>query len=114
MAKDINWRGTSREDLASMPAGVRRQFDTKLRFLANGVLVSGINSFHGIGAGGKEFKSGGYRLVLTTEFTDAIHPLHAFKKDSSRGRKTRGRHVEIIKSRYEELCREYASRSRKQ
>ena len=68
MAKDINWRGTSREDLASMPAGVRRQFDTKLRFLANGVLVSGINSFHGIGAGGKEFKSGGYRLVLTTEF----------------------------------------------
>ena len=114
MPREIHWRGTSREDLARMPDGVRRQFDTKLRYLANGVLVSGISPFRGIGPGGKELKSGGYRLVLTTEFTDAIHPLHAFKKDSSRGRKTRGRHVDTIKARYEELCQEYAARSRKQ
>lgn len=114
MPRDIDWRGTSRDDLARMPDGVRRQFDTKLRYLANGGEVSGISPFRGIGPGGKELKSGGYRLVLTTEFPGVIHPLHAFKKDSGRGRKTRGRHVDVIQSRYKELCQEYSARSRKQ
>lgn len=114
MSREIDWRGNSRDDVAGMPDGVRRQFDTKLRYLANDVPVSGISPFRGIGPGGKELKSGGYRLVLTTEFPGAIHPLHAFKKDSIRGRKTRGRHVDVIKSRYAELCQEYAARSRKQ
>jgi phage-related protein len=97
-----------------MPVGVRKQFDTKLRYLANDAPVSGIASWKGIGSDGKELKSGGYRLVLTTEFPDAVHVLHAFKKDSSRGRKTRGRHVELIEQRYKYLCAEYANRASKQ
>jgi len=114
MPREIDWRGTSRDDLAGMPEGVRKQFGTKIRYLANDQLVSGISPFHGIGPSGKELKSGGYRLVLTTEFAGVIHPLHAFKKDSGRGKKTRGRHVEVIQERYKELCQEYSARSRKQ
>jgi phage-related protein len=97
-----------------MPAGVQRQFDTKLRYLANDAPVSGIAPWKGIGPDGKELKSGGYRLVLTTEFPEAVHVLHAFKKDSSRGRKTRGRHIELIEQRYRNLCADYASRAPKQ
>lgn len=114
MPREIVWRGTSREDLAQMPAGVQKQFHTKLRYLATDVPVSGIKSWSGIGPAGKELSSGGFRLVLTTEFDGAIHPLHAFKKDSGRGRKTRGRHIAIVEQRYKELCAEYAQRSRRQ
>lgn len=114
MPRDIDWRGTSRDDVAGMPGGVQRQFNTKLHYLANDVTVSGISAFHGIGPGGKELKSGGYRLVLTTEFAGAIHALHAFKKDSGRGKKTRSRHIDVIQARYAELCQEYAARSRMQ
>jgi len=97
-----------------MPAGVQKQFHTKLRYLANDAPVSGIKSWSGIGPSGKELSSGGYRLVLTTEFPDAIHPLHAFKKDSARGKKTRGRHSDAVEDRYKELCEEYSHRFRKQ
>lgn len=97
-----------------MPTGVQKQFHTKLRYLAKDAPVSGLKSWSGIGPAGKELASGGYRLVFTTEFLEAIYALHAFKKDSSRGRKTRGRHSDIVERRYKELCQEYSLRSRKQ
>jgi phage-related protein len=114
MPKEVQWRGSSREDVARMPAGVQKQFHAKLRYMANGTTVSGIKSWSGIGPHGKELSSGGYRLVLTTEFSDAVHALHAFKKDSKRGRATRGRHVSVVEERYKTLAAEYAARSRKQ
>jgi phage-related protein len=97
-----------------MPEGVQKQFHTKLRYLSNDAPVSGIKSWSGIGPSGKELSSGGYRLVLTTEFSDAIHPLHAFKKDSGRGKRTRDRHSKTVEDRYKELCEEYSRRSLKQ
>jgi phage-related protein len=97
-----------------MPTGVQKQFHTKLRYLANCVLASGIKSWSGIGPDGKELSSGGFRLVLTTEFDNAIDVLHAFKKDSGRGRKTRGRHSELVVQRYAELCVQYGARSSRQ
>ena len=112
--REIQWCVTSLDDVAQMPTGVQKQFHTKLRYLAGGVPVSGVASWSGIGPGGRELKSGGYRLVLTLEFPEAIHPLHAFKKDSGRGRKTRGRHVAVVEQRYKDLCAGYAQRSRSQ
>ncbi len=97
-----------------MPHGVRRQFATKLRYLCSGEPVSGIKSWNGIGNGGRELASGGFRLVLTIEFEGAVCALHAFKKDSARGRKTRRRHSEIAEQRYRDLCAEYAARAHKQ
>lgn len=113
-SREIHWHGTSQEDVAQMPAGVQRQFVTKLRYIANDAPVSGTASWTGIGPTGKELKSGGYRLVLTTEFSDGVHVLHAFKKDSGRGRKTRGKHVQVVGDRYRDLCAECAARSRRQ
>jgi len=91
-----------------MPAGVQRQFDTKLRYLANDAPVSGVASWQGIGPAGKELKSGGYRLVVTTEFPGAVDVLHGFKKDSGRGRRTRGQHVDTVTRRYRQLSMERA------
>lgn len=94
-----------------MPDGVRRQFATKLRYLCAGETVSGIKPWSGCGPGGRELASSGFRLVLTVEWADAIHVLHAFKKDGSRGRKTRGRHSELARQRYRDICLEYARRT---
>jgi phage-related protein len=112
--RQIHWCGTAQEDLAVMPAGVRRQFATKLAYLAKEALVSGVATWKGIGPDGKELKSGGYRLIVTTEFPECVHVLHAFKKDSGRGRRTRGRHVDLVEERYRRLCADYAARAPRQ
>jgi phage-related protein len=114
MVRELRWRGTAQKDFNDLPDGVRRQFSAKLQYLREGVTVSGIKSWSGCGSGGRELSSGGYRLVLTVEFDDAIYALHAFKKDAGRGRKTRHRHSELATDRYKELCAEYSARVRRQ
>ena len=114
MSKELRWWGTSRQDVSHMPDGVRRQFDTKLRYLCENEPVSGLKPWRGAGPGGRELASGGYRLVISLEFDDAIYALHAFKKDGPRGRKTRHRHSELAKQRYKEVCVDYSARVRKQ
>jgi phage-related protein len=114
MSKELRWCGTTLADYQELPDGVRRQFSTKLQYLRAGVTASGVKGWSGIGPGGRELKSGGYRLVITIEFDDAIYALHAFKKDSGRGRHTRKRHSDLVERRYRELCSEYAKRSKVQ
>jgi phage-related protein len=96
-----------------MPSGVRRQFNTKLRYLSNGALVSGAKSWSGAGPAAREYASGGYRMVVTTEFDDAVHVLHAFKKDGLRGRKTRKHDSDLAERRYKDLCQERGARAPK-
>jgi phage-related protein len=108
--REINWHGSTLEDLSGMPKGVQRQFHTKLRFLAQDAPVSGIASWSGIGPAGKELRSGGYRMVLTTEFAGSVDVLHAFSKDSARGRRTRGKHVETVGHRYGQLTAAHGAR----
>lgn len=114
MAKELRWCGTAHDDYNGLPDGVRRAFGTKLRYLCAGEPLSGIKSWAGCGSGGRELASGGYRLVITIEFDDAVYGLHAFKKDGGRGRKTRHRHSVLAADRYRDLCAEYAARARKQ
>jgi phage-related protein len=113
MAKELRWRGSTQADLSSMPTGVRRSFDTKLRYLAASLLPSGIKSWKGCGTGAMEFSSGGYRMVVTNEFEDAVDVLHVFKKDGLRGRKTRAQDTATALRRYKYICEECAVRARK-
>lgn len=114
MTRELRWCGSVQADLSGMPDGVRRQFDRKLQYLRNGQLVSGTKPWNGCGPGGKEFSSGGYRLVVTDEFPDTIYALHAFKKDGSRGRKTRKHDSDTARRRYLEICVERGARATKQ
>ncbi|NJO12234.1 MAG: type II toxin-antitoxin system RelE/ParE family toxin [Gammaproteobacteria bacterium] len=100
-------------DLSGMPDGVRAQFSRKLQYLRAGQTVSGIAQWKGIGNGGRELRSGGYRLVFTIEFDGAIYVLHAFKKDSGKGRRTRRRHDQLVRERYKVACADYAARTPK-
>jgi phage-related protein len=114
MTKEIRWCGSAYKDFCAMPDGARRQFNTKFRYLAENVIVSGLAAWSGIGPGGFELKSGGFRLVATREFEDAIYGIHAFKKDASRGKKTRPHHINVVSERYKALCQAYSAKSRKQ
>jgi phage-related protein len=114
MSREIKWFDGSLDDFKTLPEGVRKQFNTKLQYLRAGQAISGLKSWSGIGAGGRELASSGFRLVLTIEFPDAVWVLHTFKKDASRGKKTRPRHTELVSRRYRGLNAEYAARSRKQ
>lgn len=113
MPKELRWRGSTLSDLNNMPEGVRRSFTTKLRYLVNAQLPSGMKSWRGCGPGAMEFSSGGYRMVATTEFASAVDVLHVFKKDGPRGRKTRAQDSATAQRRYQEAAAEQANQQTK-
>lgn len=56
-----------------------------------------------IGEGVIQCKTDGYRTIVTVAIDDEVWCVHAFKKDSARGKKTRQREMDVAKQRVNEL-----------
>ncbi|MFU0871878.1 type II toxin-antitoxin system RelE/ParE family toxin [Kluyvera sichuanensis] len=101
--KQIEWMGTSLDDLIAFPVDVRREAGFELDKVQNGKEPSDWKSINDWGSGVIEIRlhgeDGEYRVVYVAKFDDAVCVLHGFQKKTQ---KTSPRDVFIITSRYKE------------
>lgn len=105
--KDIDWRGSSRDDLLTFPAEARATAGRELRKVQFGEEPADFKPVHDWGAGVTEIRldqeKNAYRVVYIARFEEFIYVLHSFVKKTQR---TRREDVKIIKDRYREVVNE--------
>jgi phage-related protein len=99
--KPLEFIGSSRDDLAAMPAGIRHDIGLELMRVQFGGELSDFKPMTSVGAGVYEIRvrdaSGAYRAMYVAKFESAVYVLHAFQKKSQKTAKT---DIELGKARY--------------
>lgn len=113
--KPVRWIGSSRRDLRSFPAAVRREIGQALYGAQCGEEYPAVKPLKGFGGRSvleivASDEAGTYRAVYTVRFQDAIYVLHAFQKKSQRGIATPKREIELIRQRLAAAERDYKER----
>ena len=102
--KQIDWVGSSLEDLKKFPEAVKQTFGFELHQIQHGVTPSGAKSLKGKDLGGvyelRDNHDGNtYRTVYIAKLKDKIYVLHCFQKKSKSGIATPKQDMDLIKSR---------------
>lgn len=101
--KELVWIGSSREDLLSFPAAIRKDFGYALHFAQCGEKHPHAKPLTGIEGGVFEvvenFQRDTYRAVYTVKIGKRVYVLHCFQKKSHRGIKTPKPDIDKIKQR---------------
>lgn len=109
--KDINWRGTSLDDLKAFPEDARQDAGFELHKVQNGQTPTDYKPIKQWGAGVIEIRltgeDGEYRVVYVAKFEEAVYVLHAFNKKTQQ---TSPKDVNIIKERYKAVVNERRSK----
>lgn len=104
-AKNIEWIGSSLDDLIAFPVDVRREAGFELDKVQNGRTPSDWKAISDWGSGVIEIRLHGsdseYRVVYVAKFDDAICVLHSFQKKTQ---KTSSKDILIITTRYKEAA----------
>jgi phage-related protein len=99
--KPLEFLGSSRDDLAGMPAGVRHDIGVDLMRVQFGGQPTDFKPMSTVGAGVYEIRvrdaSGAYRAMYVAKFEAAVYVLHAFQKKTQRTAKA---DIELTKVRY--------------
>ncbi len=99
--KDIQWVGSSYEDLLGFPVDSRRQAGFQLGKVQAGLDPDDWKPFDDVGKGVREIRirdrSGAYRIMYVAKFDDVIYVLHCFQKKTQA---TSKQDKEITKMRY--------------
>lgn len=99
--KPLEFLGSSRDDLAAMPAGIRHDIGLELMRVQFGGEPTDFKPMPTVGAGVYEIRvrdsSGAYRAMYVAKFEAAVYVLHAFQKKTQRTAKT---DIELGKARY--------------
>lgn len=99
--KPLEFLGSSRDDLAAMPAGVRHDIGMELMRLQFGGQPADFKPMSVVGAGTYEIRvrdtSGAYRAMYVVKFKAAIYVLHAFQKKTQQTAKA---DIELATVRY--------------
>jgi phage-related protein len=99
--KPLEFLGSSRDDLAEMPAGVRHDIGLELMRVQFGGQPTDFKPMATVGAGAYEIRvrdaSGAYRTIYVAKFEAAIYVLHAFQKKTQQTTKA---DIELAKARY--------------
>ena len=99
--KPLEFLGSSRDDLAGMPAGVRHDIGLELMRVQFGGQPTDFKPMVAVGAGAYEIRvrdaSGAYRALYVATFGAAIYVLHAFQKKTQQTAKA---DIELAKVRY--------------
>ena len=102
--KPIQWIGSSRKDLMSLPVDVRRFFGFALSLAQAGDKHDSAKALKGFASAGvlevvENDIGGTYRAVYTVKFAEAVFVLHCFQKKSKRGIATPKEDMGIIQAR---------------
>ena len=99
--KPLVFLGSSRDDLACMPANVRQQIGMELMRVQFGAEPKDFKAIALVGAGALEIRvrdvSGAYRALYVAKFKSAIFVLHAFQKKTQQTAKA---DIDLAKIRY--------------
>lgn len=99
--KPLEFLGSSRDDLAGMPAGVRHDMGVELMRVQFGGQATDFKPMSTVGAGVYEIRvrdaSGAYRAMYVAKFEAAVYVLHAFQKKAQQTAKA---DIELAKVRY--------------
>jgi len=102
--RPVIWVGTSKPDVKSFPAAVRKGIGYALWFAQSGGKHPHTKPLRGFGGAGvleivEDFASDTYRAVYTVRFAEFVYVLHCFQKKSKRGTQTPKPDVARIRSR---------------
>jgi phage-related protein len=99
--KPLEFLGSSRDDLAAMPASVRHDIGVQLMRVQFGSYPTDFKPIPAVGVGVYEIRvrdaSGAYRAMYVAKFEVAVYVLHAFQKKTQQTAKT---DIELGKARY--------------
>lgn len=101
--KQLNFMGTSLNDLRNFPDEARRAAGFELYAVQKGVEPSDWKSMHVIGPGVKEIRIhvlGEWRVIYVAKLRDAIYVLHSFQKKT---RKTSRHDIDLARQRYRQI-----------
>lgn len=114
--KPLFWVGSSKRDLAALPAQVVDVFGYALYLAQTGRKHDNAKPLAGFGSAGvleivDDWDGNAYRAVYTVRFASRVFVLHVFTKKSKRGSATPTADMELIRARLkaaERLARELA------
>lgn len=103
--KNLDFIGSSRDDLRRFPKEVRIVIGTALNSAQLGGKHPAAKPLRGFGGAGvleivDDFDGETYRAVYTVNFVDIVYVLHAFQKKSRKGVETPKGDIELIRRRY--------------
>ncbi len=111
--KSLLWIGSSRRDVQSFPAEVRKTVGFALWQAQLGRKHQDVKPLKGFGGAGvlevvEDHDGDTYRAVYTVKLAGVVYVLHAFQKKSKSGRKTPPQEIELIRKRLNRAEKEYA------
>ena len=105
--KPLEFLGSSRDDLAAMPANVRHDIGVELMRVQFGGEPKSFKPMSSVGAGAYAIRvrdeSGAYRVIYVAKFAEAVYVIHAFQK---KARKTPKAEIELARKRYRAMLNE--------
>ena len=105
--KPVVWVSSTRKDIQTLPAEVRRTFGNALDEAQKGGKHPDAKPLTGFGGANvlevvDNFATDTFRALYTVRFEEAIYVLHVFQKKSMQGRKTPQRDLEVIRTRLQQ------------
>jgi len=105
--KPVVWVSSTRKDIQTLPAEVRRTFGNALDEAQKGGKHPDAKPLAGFGGANvlevvDNFATDTFRALYTVRFEEAIYVLHVFQKKSMQGRKTPQRDLEVIRTRLQQ------------
>ena len=102
--KQLDFIGSSREDLKEFPEEVRQDIGYALFEVQKGLKPTAAKPLKGFGGAGvleiiENFAGETYRAVYTVKFQKVMYVLHCFQKKSKHGIKTPQQDINLIKQR---------------
>ena len=102
--KQIEFVGSSLDDLASFPADVRRAAGFELWQVQSGLMPSDFKPMPSVGVGAFEIRlhiAGEWRVIYVAKFKNTVYVLHAFRKKTQA---TRHDDIELAGRRYRQIA----------
>lgn len=99
--KDLEFLGSSLDDLRAMPASVRHAMGVELMRVQFDAEPSDFKPMQPVGSGAYEIRvrdsAGAFRTIYVAKFANAVYVLHAFQKKT---RTTSKADIELARQRY--------------
>ena len=113
--KPVRWMPSSRKDVRSFPAPVRKSIGHSLYAAQKGEIDPAAKPLTGFGGCGvleivTDHRGDTWRSVYTVRFEGAVYVLHAFQKKSKKGIATPKKELDLVRQRLTQAERDYRER----